>query len=450
MSFRFAKVLSSPALMLIIAAALLICSARGAIADAPIQDNYFQILQSAKPFLSPAGTKPSIAQLQSLLDAAQKYFSTKRQYEQSLFNQSQERQFNSGGIFTQEPLPKQTPSVQSILIEVFQNAISTQAIKAASLADLIHLRDLLRQLKTLDQGHLSGMVWLYDSPFPGFAEKHLAPINALIIDKSLASAAALRKKHQYAAAQKIYKNLLADYADTADGARVKVLLQAAIVEDFNYQAKAAFAKHDYKKGRAALMHIVALFPDTDYSRQAQAAIDKAVSVSVKYFRSQGDELFHPEGNIGVPQSKARLYYSLMYESNPQGSQADYAYYYWCEALGTEGKTTEALAKLKQFPVKFPRSKLLPKAYFLTGFLLGAAPLCRYDEAAVWLEMVVRQFKKSQEGAEAVWYLAFFADANGDASEVKKWLEQLSQNYPKSPRVTAARQWLGNLKREGTR
>lgn len=169
MYFRIAKVLSSSALMLIIAA-LMFCSMPRAIADTPIQDSSLQILQSANPFLSPSKNKPSIAQLQSLVDAAQKYFSAKRQYEQSLFNQSQERQFNSGGIFAQESLAMETPSIQSILIEVFQNAISSQNINAASLADLMHLRDLLRQLITLDQGHLSGVVWLYDSPLPGFAE----------------------------------------------------------------------------------------------------------------------------------------------------------------------------------------------------------------------------------------------------------------------------------------
>jgi len=451
MNFRIAKVLSSSALIVIIAATLVFCSLHCAIADTPIQNSYLQILQSAQPFLSPSKNKPSIVQLQSLVDAAQKYFSAKRQYEQSLFNQSQERQFNSGGTFSQEePFAMPTPSVQSILIEVFQNAISPQNINAASLADLMHLRDLLRRLKTLDQGHLSGVVWLYDSPLPGFAEKYLTSINTLIIKKSLASANTLRKKHQYAAAQKIYKDLLTDYTGAPDGARIKVLLDDTVVDDYNYQAGVAFAKHDYKTGRSALMHIVTLFPDTDYARKAQTAIDGAVSVSVKYFRSQGDKLFHPEGNIGVPQSKARLYYSLMYESDPEGAQADYAYYYWCEALGTEAKTQEAISKLKQFAAKFPQSKLLPKAYFLTGFILGAAPSCRYDEAAVWLEMVVRQFPKSKEAPEALWYLSFFNAAKGDAAAIMKWTKLLADNYPKSTRASAARKWYEKLKTEGTK
>lgn len=266
----------------------------------------------------------------------------------------------------------------------------------------------------------------------------------------MASAVTLRKKRQYAAAQKIYKKLLADYVDTPDATRIRVRLDDAIVEDYNYQADVAFVKHDYKTGRAALTRVITLYPGTDYARKAQAAIDKVLPVAVKFFRSQADQFFHPEGNIGVPQSKARLYYSLMYETDPEGPQADYAYYYWCEALGTEAKTQEAIKKLEQFPVKFPHSKLLPKAYFLRGFLLGAAPLCRYDEAAIWLKMVVQKFHKSQEASEAEWYLAFFADANGDDSAVKKWLEQLLHNYPQSPRVTAARQWLGNLKNKETK
>lgn len=158
MSFRVTKVLSFSVSALTIMTALL-CYVPRAMADDSIQAYYLQILHSARPYLFPAENKPSIAQLQSLLDIAGKYFSTKRQYEKSLFNQLQERQFTiSSKALTQEPLSTQTPSVSNVLVEVFQNAVAVQTIRTALPADLMHLRDLLLRLKTLDQGHLSGMV----------------------------------------------------------------------------------------------------------------------------------------------------------------------------------------------------------------------------------------------------------------------------------------------------
>lgn len=81
-------------------------------------------------------------------------------------------------------------------------------------SDLIQLRDLLRQLRSFDEGHLSGSVWLYNSPLPAFAAKHLQPLDQAIIQTLLHKASTYRQKHHYAKSKKLYKTLLADYAGT--------------------------------------------------------------------------------------------------------------------------------------------------------------------------------------------------------------------------------------------
>src|SRR5690606_11466900 len=124
------------------------------------------------------------------------------------------------------------------------------------------------------------------------------------IQTSLASGTALCKKHQYAKAIKIYKTLLADYANSPQEASLKVLLDAAIVGDYNYRAKRALAKHDYKIARTALQKIIALYPDSNYAEAAQKAMDVTVPVAIKYYKDQGDKSFHPKGPIGVAQTAA--------------------------------------------------------------------------------------------------------------------------------------------------
>jgi len=440
MYIRVAKVLFSVTLMLFIVAAQVLCSARRAIADTPIHNSYLQILQSAQPFLSPVKTQPSIAQLQSLLDAAEKYFSAKRQHEQILFSQLQERQFNNGRFFSQEaPYPPQKITVHDVLIQVFDNAITPQNIKAVSLAGLILLRDLLRQLKTLDQGHLSGAVWLYDSPLPGFSTQHLISIDDLIIKRSLADAVGLRKKHQYAAAQKIYKSLLKDYAETENGRQIKVLLTAAIVEDYNYRAKIAFAKHDYKKGRTALQHLAALFPNSEISTKALADLKKMVSRAVVVNKKAGDSHYKAKTQYGVPQKEAAVYYQRTYEADPEGPQAPYALYWWSRALVTEGKYKMAIEKLQLLLRQFPLCDMRAQATYSLGFdyMINKD----YPKAKVLFQKVVENYGDTDRASEALWQMAIQDAIRNNFPEALKSMQMLHDRYPKSPRWPHSAKWV---------
>ena len=139
------------------------------------------------------------------------------------------------------------------------------------------------------------------------------------------------------------------------------------MEDYNYQAKLALTKNDYKTARVALNKIIELYPETAYATAAQKALDGIVPVAVAYYKKKGDANYHPEGHDGVPQTKAREFYESMYNEDPDGPKADYALYYWARALGTEGKMQLEIKLLQQHLEKFPKSKMRGQALYLLGF-----------------------------------------------------------------------------------
>ena len=410
-----------------------------------------QVIQTSARLLHQPTSKTTLADLQSLVALAQKYFLARKKIEEPLFRQQLQSQHHFGHSDDYEDQvvlgQQQSPSVQQTLITVFQQYISahnatnhaSSGVVASDVATLTQLRNLLRQLQAMNQGHLSGSTWLYNSPLPVFAAQNLLQLDKRIIETTLSSAAVLRKKHKYAPAIKLYKTLLADYVNTPYEAPVKVLLDAAIVEDYNYQAKLALAKHDYKKARAALKKIVALYPDSDYAAAAEKAMQATVSQAVRYFKQEGDANFHPQGHPGVPQKKAALFYSSMFQEDPSGPVADYALYYWARSLGTEGNTKEALTHLQDFAKKFPRSKMRPDALFLQGFLLASPGINQYSKAAEIMTEFVRLYPHHALAGDALWYCAFYHAYGNHFKEALACLEQLKK-YPKDKHQKHIAQW----------
>jgi len=181
---------------------------------------HLQITQASTGLLNQAASKTSLADLQSIVALAQKYLSSRKEIEEPLFHQRLQDQRNFGFEDAANLQEQQPPSVEQTLISVLQQYISANHTND-SVTALTQLRNLLRQLQTMNQGHLSGGTWLYNSPLPSFAVQNLQPLDKRIIETSTTSAAALRKKHRYAAAIKLYKTLLADYANTPHEAPIK-------------------------------------------------------------------------------------------------------------------------------------------------------------------------------------------------------------------------------------
>ena len=211
------------------------------------------------------------------------------------------------------------------------------------------------------------------------------------------------------------------------------------MEDYNYQAKLALAKNDYKTARFALKKITELYPETAYARTAQKMLKGIVPVAVAFYKKQGDAAFHPQGHVGVPQTKAGEYFSKMYQEDPDGPKADYALYYWARSLGTEGKIKEALAHLQDFTKKFPRSKMRPDALFLQGFLLASPGINQYSKAAKTMAEFIRLYPHHAQAGDALWYCAFYNAYGNHFKEALACLERLKK-YPKDKHQKHIAQW----------
>lgn len=344
------------------------------------------------------------------------------------------------------------PSVQQTLVAVFgqylsfhsRDAVATSSVTTSGIATLTQLRNILRQLQSMNQGHLSGGTWIYNSPLPTFAVQHLQPLDQRIIDTSFASATTLRKKHQYASAIKTYKTLLADYANTPHAAPIKVLLDGAIVEDYNYRAKLALAKHDYKKGRAALKKIIALYPESDFANAAQKALDGIVPVAVEFYKEQGEKYFHPEKQFRVPQTQAGTYFEKMYNEHPKGPESGYALYYWARSLGTQGKISQAAGMLKDFDKRFPRSEMKGKALFLEAFYNGENQVRNYKRGADLMIQFARQYPKAKEAPDALWYGAFYSAYAGNQLQAVDMLTNLKKHYPNNNHAKHVAEWIAQF------
>ena len=449
MSRGIKSISTLPRIAMFIAVCGVICYAAPRYANADTLTNsgvnalHLQITQSATTLLTAPPQNITLANLQSLLTLAQQYFSARKKIEEPVFKQRLENQrlhrYNDDSLY-HEP----QPSVEETLIAIFRQYISAHPLTnhdGNSVTSLTQLRDLLRRLGTFGDGRLSGYTWLYNSPLPVFAAQQLEPLDQHIIANSFSSADAFRKKHQYAAAEKLYKNLLTDYAETPHAASIKILLDAAIVEDYNYQATLALAKHDYEKARAALNKIIKLYPDTTYATAAQKRLDTIIPESVAYFKKQGDKYFHPEGHVGVPQTKAGEYFEKMYNADPKGPEAGYAFYYWARSLGTQGKVHQAAGMLKDFGKRFPRSDMRAKAMFLEGFYHGDQAMNQPAEGAALMDQMARLYPKDPDAPQALWYGAFYNAQSNQFDKAVKDLELLKKQYPNDRHVKNLPDWL---------
>jgi TolA-binding protein len=212
-----------------------------------------------------------------------------------------------------------------------------------------------------------------------------------------------------------------------------------VIKQYFARAKVLLARHDFAGTRKMYKQIIAEYPNTDASRKAEDALPGVVPIAVNYFQKEGQVNFHPEGHVGVPQTKALSYFEKMFQEDPDGGKADYALYYWARSLGTEGKFKEALQKLQDFEEKFPRSKLRSKALFLEGFLNGDIHVKKIELAAQLMEQTAQRYPKSEEAPEALWYGAFYYAQLNQFSQAIACLDKL-ERYPKSPRAKYVEQW----------
>ena len=193
---------------------------------------------------------------------------------------------------------------------------------------------------------------------------------------------------------------------------------------------------------------MAEYSGTEAANQAEAALPGIVPVAVAYYKDEGDKNFRAgeKTQFGVPQSQGREYFEKMYREDPTGAQADYAFLMWNRALGTEGKTEQAIGQLQEFANKFPESSSLAQALFTLGFLTGAAPMQKYSEGVKWLQQVIEKYPNDELASEALWHSALFAEADNKPDDAIGALQQLQQKYPQSPRYPYAMHWIEELEK----
>jgi len=428
--------------------------ASNGVVTSQITTLHLQVTQTGARLLNQPASEVTLTDLQSFVTLAQKYFSTRKEIEEPLFRQRLQDKRNFGYPDDYEANAQlgqpYSPSVEQTSIAVFQHYLS--ANHANSVSALTQFRNILRSLQSMNHGHLSGMTWLYNSPLPPFAEQNLQSLDQQIIETSLASADALRKKRQYTSCIKTYKTLLTDYANTPHEAPINVLLDATIVEDYNYQTKLALVKHDYKKARFALTKIIELYPETAYAKAAEKALQATVPAAVKFYRTEGDKNWRPGDEFLKPQTKAREFYEKAYNEDPNGPHSAEMLYHWAEARASEkGKVPEAIKLLNQWLDKYPKNHPLRcKVTYLLGFFYGSLPIREYEKAIKLMEVVVDRWPNSPDAAEALWHSAFYcATVVDDAPEGWRrglpYLERYYKDYPNAPRWENAPKWIGRFK-----
>lgn len=382
-------------------------------------------------------------QVKTLIQSAEKYFSARTTYEKVLFNKILQNHVSS---FT-NPGCEQVDYIRksAALLHLIQKYFSAD-IETLKLTQLIQRRNLLRQIKGLNNGYLSGAVWLYNSPLTSFAISRLKIINPQILHASLASAKHYVGKHQYAQAQKIYQNLLLEYNQSPQAPEIKELLTRCIVDGYTYQCSIAMRKRQFKTARSYLHKIIDQYPQTSYATAAQKQLEATVPIAVNYFKKLADKHFHPYGNIGVPQKKAASYYERMYqEAAPTGLKADYALYYWARALGTEGQVEKEVQLLDLHLKKFTKSDLRSEVMYLLGFTYCNNVLRNYKEGIPLLLQVAKDFPRSKQAPEALWNASFILGWNKQYDKAILLLQRLKEGYPKSPRAQWVDMWTAKYK-----
>lgn len=203
--------------------------------------------------------------------------------------------------------------------------------------------------------------------------------------------------------------------------------------------------HNFDGARQKLRQLIADYPESDTSRQAEAELQKIVPIAVTYYKSEGDQNFHPRD--GTPQSQSIAYYQKMYQEDPDGPQSDYALFKWGEALATDVKQSpQSVARLQEFLKKYPNSPLADQALYTLGLVDVHPSMNKIAEGIKILMQVPRDYPQSEVASEALWMASFKADVVlSDYPTALEAMRQLHDKYPNSPRWKHTQAWIDYYK-----
>jgi TolA-binding protein len=218
---------------------------------------------------------------------------------------------------------------------------------------------------------------------------------------------------------------------------IDALIIKALFAEAQYQMDAK----NFDGARAKYRQIMAEYAGTDAARRAEEALPRITPTAVAYYREEADVLYKPKEQMWTMQTKAREFYEKMYKEDPDGPSADYALYYWSEALGTEGKLDQEVKQLQQWLSKYKNSPLRVRALYLLGFSLGRQGGDKMNSALKYFKEVSEAYPNSEEAPEALWYSAFFLSGNHRLSECDAFVRELVKKYPQHVRSKYAEEWL---------
>ena len=224
-----------------------------------------------------------------------------------------------------------------------------------------------------------------------------------------------------------------------------------IIKQYFAEAQGFLEQKNFDGARSKYRQIMAGYTGTEFAQQAEAALPAIGPLAVAYYQSEGEKNFQPTaaGQFMQPQDKAAEDYARMYaecrSDDSLAGQADFALLQWSRALGTQGKTDQAIGNLQQLLREHPFSEQAAQAKFQLGFLLGSNSQRQYKEAVTWMQKVWTDHPGTEQAASALWHAAFYQAWQGSYADGLPYLEKLQQEYSTSPRAQFAAQWIETFK-----
>lgn len=284
-------------------------------------------------------------------------------------------------------------------------------------------------------------------PFRSYASAKLISIDKDILAQYRVQAAQHRQNRQWPQARAAYQLIISEYPNSDAAREAQENLRKVVIAQYSDEAQAALAARNFEAARAAYRRIKIEFAGSDEAQWADGELRKIVPVAVAFYKAEGDKVYQPGKQFGAPQSKAREFYQKMYDEDPNGPQADYAFFSLSKALGTEGRMQEAVSQLEQFTARFPDSPLRSQAALTLGLLYANQNLRHYDKAIKWLQDVAENSQDAQAAPEALFHLAFLYAWRDDFKSGLPCLERLITNFPASPRAKWAKPWAVRFKQK---
>lgn len=314
---------------------------------------------------------------------------------------------------------KALPSALKLVVDANNNALPIIAKQKGAKA----VRDYLRSLNQKP----------FAAYFADYAGKKLIDLDRVILASYRSEAEKAMRENRFAAAVKVYKQMLEDYAGSPVADEAATGLRKATIGGYRFAAQEAMKVNNFDVAKASWRKIAVDFAGSPEATDANAELKKLVPVAVKFYKIEGDKNYRPDDpqQFFKPQTKSREFYEKMYNEDPEGPQADYALLHWGQGLGTEGKTKEAIAKYDLFLKKFQSSSLIPDVMFEKAFVLGSNSVRKYDEAINLMMNLVKKYPKSEKAPFALWCCAFWRSRGQHRfTEAKQYLELL-RAYPES-------------------